>query len=213
MFVDEAGRFVSPDLIIALLGLAFFRPGAPEHRGAVVSYDVRSSRSVVEYLSALGAQPVMCKVGHSHAKRLLRERNGLYGGELAGHYYFREHYFCDSALMAALLLLGILSRERRPLSELIAGIRRYHGSGEINFHVADKDGIIAGVREAYRAGELSELDGIRIDFPSWWFNLRKSNTEPLLRLVVEAANAQELAQRTAELKERIRAIDPSTSEE
>jgi phosphomannomutase len=213
MFVDEAGRFVSPDLIIALLGLAFFPPGAPEHRGEVVSYDVRSSRSVVEYLRALGAEPVMCKVGHSHAKRLLRERNGLYGGELAGHYYFREHYFCDSGLMAALLVLGILSSERRALSELIAGIRRYHGSGEINFRVEQADRIIAGVREAYSGGELSELDGIRIDFPSWWFNLRKSNTEPLLRLVLEAATAQELAQRTVELKERIRALDPSTSEE
>jgi phosphomannomutase len=213
MFVDEAGRFVSPDLIIALLGLAFFRPGAPGHPGDVVSYDVRSSRSVVEYLRALGAEPVMCKVGHSHAKRLLRERNGLYGGELAGHYYFRENYFCDSGLMAALLVLGILSRERRPLSELIAGIRRYHGSGEINFRVEEPDRIIAGVREAYRGGKLSELDGIRIDFPSWWLNLRKSNTEPLLRLVLEAATAQELAQRTSELKERIRALDPSTSEE
>jgi phosphomannomutase len=213
MFVDEAGRFVSPDLIIALLGLAFFRTGASGRRGDVVSYDVRSSRSVVEYLRELGAEPVMCKVGHSHAKRLLRERNGLFGGELAGHYYFRDHYFCDSGLMAALLVLGILSRERRPLSELIAGIRRHHGSGEINFRVKDPERIIPEVREAYRGGDLSELDGIRIDFPSWWFNLRKSNTEPLLRLVVEAATAQELAQRKAQLKEMIRAIDPSTSEE
>ncbi len=213
MFVDEQGRFVSPDLIIGLLGLAFFRPGAPEHRGEVVSYDVRTSRGVVEYLRELGAQPVMCQVGHSFAKRLLRERNGLFGGELAGHYYFREHYFCDSGLMAALLVLGILSRERRPLSELIAGIRRYHGSGEINFRVEAPDRIIAGVREAYPEGELSELDGLRVDFPSWWFNLRKSNTEPLLRLVLEATTAQELARRTAELKQAIRAIDPSTSEE
>lgn len=213
MFVDEAGRFVPPDLIIALLGLAFFRTGGPDHRGEVVSYDVRSSRSVVEYLEALGAVPVMCKVGHSHAKRLLRERNGLYGGELAGHYYFRDHFFCDSGLMAALHVMGILSRERRPLSQLIAGIRRYHSSGEINFHVREKDRVLAEVRAAYPTGKLSELDGIRIDFPSWWFNLRKSNTEPLLRLVVEAATERELAQRTSELKERIRAIDPSTSEE
>jgi len=213
MFVDERGRFVSPDLIIGLLGLAFFRPGELEHRGEVVSYDVRTSRGVVEYLRELGAEPVMCRVGHSFAKRLLRERNGLFGGELAGHYYFRENYFCDSGLMAALLVLGILSRERRPLSELIAGIRRYHGSGEINFRVQDADRIIEEVREAYPGGELSELDGLRLDFPSWWFNLRKSNTEPLLRLVLEAATAQELAQRTAELKRIIRAIDPSTEEE
>ena len=213
MFVDEAGAFVSPDLIIALLGLAFFRHRREDHRGEVVSYDVRSSRSVVEFLAQLGAEPVMCPVGHSHAKRLLRERNGLFGGELAGHYYFREHYFCDSALMAALLVLGILSREGRPLSELIDRIRRYHSSGEINFRVGDKDRIIAHVREAYRHGSLNELDGIRLDYPSWWFNLRKSNTEQLLRLVVEASSPQELRERTAELKALFRSLDPAIAEE
>ena len=213
MFVDEAGRFVSPDLIIGLLGLAFFRHRREDHRGEVVSYDVRSSRGVVEYLAELGAEPVMCPVGHSFAKRLLRERDGIFGGELAGHYYFREHFYCDSALMAALLVLGILAREGRPLSELVAGIRRYHSSGELNFHVEDKDRIIAGTREAYRDGVLNELDGIRVDYPSWWFNLRKSNTEPLLRLVLEAASARELGRRTAELKTLFRSLDPSIAEE
>ena len=213
MFVDEAGAFVSPDLIIALLGLAFFGHRREDHRGEVVSYDVRSSRSVVEFLAQLGAEPVMCPVGHSHAKRLLRERNGLFGGELAGHYYFREHYFCDSALMAALLVLGILAREGRPLSELIGRIRRYHSSGEINFRVGDQDRIIAHVREAYRDGSRNELDGIRLDYPSWWFNLRKSNTEPLLRLVVEASSPQELRERTAELKTLFRSLDPAIAEE
>ena len=213
MFVDEAGAFVSPDLIIALLGLAFFRHRREDHRGEVVSYDVRSSRSVVEFLAQLGAEPVMCPVGHSHAKRLLRERNGLFGGELAGHYYFREHYFCDSALMAALLVLGILAREGRPLSELIGRIRRYHSSGEINFRVGDKDRIIAHVREAYRDGSRNDLDGIRLEYPSWWFNLRKSNTEPLLRLVVEASSPQELRERTAELKALFRSLDPAIAEE
>jgi phosphomannomutase len=213
MFVDEAGRFVSPDLITGLLGLAFFRHRREDHRGEVVSYDVRTSRSVVEYLAGLGAEPVMCPVGHSFAKRLLRERDGLYGGELAGHYYFREHFYCDSALMAALLVLGILSREGRPLSELIAAIRRYHFSGEMNFRVADKDRIIARVREAYRDGALNELDGIRIDYPSWWFNLRKSNTEPLLRLVMEAGSREELERRRGELKALLRSLDPSIAEE
>jgi phosphomannomutase len=179
----------------------------------VVSYDVRSSRSVAEYLRELGAEPVMCQVGHSFAKKLLRERSGLFGGELAGHYYFREHYFCDSALMAALLVLGILAREGRPLSELIAGIRRYHSSGELNFHVEDKDRIIAGTRAAYRDGILNELDGIRVDYPSWWFNVRKSNTEPLLRLVLEAGSARELERRTAELTALFRSLDPSIAEE
>jgi phosphomannomutase len=213
MFVDEAGRFVSPDLIIGLLGLAFFRHRREDHRGEVVSYDVRSSRGVVEYLAELGAEPVMCPVGHSFAKRLLRERDGLYGGELAGHYYFREHYYCDSALMAALLVLGILTREARPLSELVAGVRRYHSSGEINFRVADKDRIIARARETYGTGALNELDGIRIDYPSWWFNLRKSNTEPLLRLVAEASTPRELEERVGELKALFRSVDPFIAEE
>ena len=213
MFVDEGGRFISPDLIIGLLGLAFFRHRREDHRGEVVSYDVRSSRGVVEYLAELGAEPVMCPVGHSFAKRLLRERDGIFGGELAGHYYFREHFYCDSALMAALLVLGILAREGRPLSELVAGIRRYHSSGELNFHVENKDRIITGTREAYRDGSLNELDGIRVDYPSWWFNLRKSNTEPLLRLVLEAATARELGRRTAELKTLFRSLDPSIAEE
>jgi phosphomannomutase len=213
MFVDENGSFVSPDLIIGLLGLAFFRHRREDHRGEVVSYDVRSSRGVVEYLEELGAEPVMCPVGHSFAKRLLRERDGLFGGELAGHYYFREHFYCDSALMAALLVLCILTREGRPMSELIAGIRRYHSSGEINFRVADKDRIIARARETYRDGTLNELDGIRVDYPSWWFNLRKSNTEPLLRLVVEAASRQELQRRTSELRALFRSLDPAIAEE
>jgi phosphomannomutase len=213
MFVDQNGRFVSPDLIIGLLGLAFFRHRREDYRGEVVSYDVRTSRGVVEYLEQLGAEPVMCPVGHSFAKRLLRERDGLFGGELAGHYYFREHFYCDSALMAALLVLGILTREARPLSELIAGIRRYHSSGEINFQVADKDRVIAGVRENYRDGRLNELDGIRVDYPSWWFSLRKSNTEPLLRLVVEAGSQGELQERTGELKALFRSLDPAIAEE
>jgi phosphomannomutase len=155
----------------------------------------------------------MCPVGHSFAKRLLRERDGLYGGELAGHYYFREHFYCDSALMAALLVLCILTHEGRPLSGLITGIRRYHSSGEINFRVADKDRIIARVRERYRDGQLNELDGIRVDYPSWWFNLRKSNTEPLLRLVVEAQSAQELGERREELQSLFRSLDPAIAEE
>jgi phosphomannomutase len=218
MFVDQNGSFVSPDLIIGLLGLAFFRHRSADHRREdhrreVVSYDVRSSRGVVEYLKELGAEPVMCPVGHSFAKRLLRERDGLFGGELAGHYYFREHFYCDSALMAALLVLGVLTREGRPMSELVAGIRRYHSSGEINFRVADKDRIIARVRERYRDGRLNELDGIRVDYPSWWFNLRKSNTEPLLRLVVEAGSGQELGERLEELKALFRSLDPAIAEE
>ena len=216
MFIDEAGRFVSPDLIIALLGLYFFRQSAEDHRGEAVTYDVRTSRSVVEYVQALGGKPVICRVGHSHAKKLLRETGGIYGGELAGHYYFRDNYFCDSGMIAALLVLAILSRQQRPFSELIGEIRKYHYSGEINFKTDAKDRIIEAVLSDYRSrpgSRVTDIDGIRLDFADWWFNLRKSNTEPYLRLVVEAGSDQALSERTAELKSRFRELDPALEEE
>jgi phosphomannomutase len=145
----------------------------------------------------------MCRVGHSFAKRLLRETQGIMGGELAGHYYFRENYFCDSAFISALVLLAVLSAERRPLSEAVAGIGRYAYSGEINFEVREGARIVEAVRREFPEGTVSDLDGIRIDFPSWWFNLRTSNTEPLLRLVVEARTPAELAARVREVTSRI----------
>jgi phosphomannomutase len=216
MFVDENGRFISPDLIIALLGLHFFRQSGEDHRGEVVTYDVRTSRSVVEYVEDLGGKPLICKVGHSHAKKLLRDTRGIYGGELAGHYYFRDNYFCDSGMIAALLVMAILSRKRRPFSELIAGIIKYSYSGEINFKTDAKDRIISAVLSEYAAqpaAKLTDIDGIRLDFPDWWFNLRKSNTEPYLRLVVEAGSPQQLDERTAQLKNRFRELDPEIEEE
>jgi phosphomannomutase len=218
MFVDEQGRFVSPDLIIALLGLYFF--SSPRREQGVgsgkVSYDVRSSRSVVDFIRALGGNPIICKVGHSHAKKLLREQDAIFGGELAGHYYFRDNYFCDSAHIAALLVLSILSREKVPFSALVSRIARYHFSGEINFRVTDKDKIIAAVLAEYQArpgAELTDIDGIRLDYPDWWFNLRKSNTEPYLRLVLETETKGTLAARTAELIARIKAVDPGATRE
>jgi phosphomannomutase len=214
MFVDETGRFVSPDLIIALLGLYFFRGGA--HRGQAVTYDVRTSRSVVEYVQAMGGKPVICRVGHSYAKKLLRDTNGIYGGELAGHYYFRDNYYCDSGMIAALLVLAILSREKRSFSELIAEIARYHYSGEINFKTEAKDRVIQSILKEYgsRPGvKCTDIDGIRLDYPDWWFNLRKSNTEPYLRLVVEASSAKQLSARTGELRKRFQELDPQLEEE
>ncbi len=216
MFIDEQGRFISPDLVTGLLGLHFFRHCDRDHRGEAVSYDVRTSRSVVEYVEALGGRPVICKVGHSHAKRLLRETGGIYGGELAGHYYFRDNYFCDSGMIASLLVLAILSRENRPLSELIGEIKRYYYSGEINFRTEAKDRIIEEILAEYAGrpeARLTDIDGIRLDFPNWWFNVRKSNTEPYLRLVAEAETAGELDRLIGELKARIRKADPQAEQE
>ncbi len=204
MFVDENGNFISPDLITALIGIYFFKHH-PEKPGKdkTVLYDVRSSRSVVEYVKKLGGVPVMCKVGHSHAKKLLRETNGIYGGELAGHYYFRENYYCDSGMIAALTVLAILSREKRKISEMIKEISKYYYSGEINFKVENKTEIIEEIKKQYSKGKLITLDGIRVEFPTWWFNLRASNTEPLLRLVVEASTPTELNIKVRELTDKI----------
>jgi phosphomannomutase len=205
MFLDETGSFISPDLLIGLMGEYYFRHHPERLAGGstVVSYDVRSSRSVVEYLRSLGAEPRICRVGHSHAKKLLRETRGICGGELAGHYYFRENFFCDSGLIAALIVLSVLAREQRPLSELIGRIRRYFFSGEMNFSVPNGSQIVQRIKGDFPGGELTEIDGIRVDFPTWWFNVRTSNTEPLLRLVVEASTPGELEERKSDLVGRI----------
>jgi phosphomannomutase len=205
MVVDEMGRFVSADLLIGLLARYWFtmHPERLEGASRVVSYDIRSSRGVVEELERLGAAPRMCKVGHVFAKQLLRETGGVMGGELAGHYYFRENYCCDSAFIAAQVLLAVLTAGGRPLSAAVADIGRYAFSGEINFAVADGARIVEAVRPEFPEGRLVDLDGIRIDFPTWWFNLRTSNTEPLLRLVVEAQTSAELAVRVREVTDRI----------
>jgi phosphomannomutase len=208
MFVDETGRFVSPDLIIGIIGTYYFRlhPDRLAGGSKVVSYDVRSSRSVVEHLASLGAEPTICRVGHSHAKRLLRETAGIFGGELAGHYYFRENYFCDSGMIAALLVLEALKRDGRSFSAIVRDIRKYFFSGEMNFAVPDGARIVREMRQRYAGGRLTDIDGIRVDYPDWWFNIRTSNTEPLLRLVVEAATEEGLAERKEELLARIAAL-------
>jgi phosphomannomutase len=202
--VDENGRFVSPDLITAILCRYYFVRHPERRQGSdVVLYDVRSSRSVVEEVSRLGGKPVICRVGHSYAKELLRETNGIIGGELAGHYYFKENYYCDSGMITALLVLSILSMDRILLSELVDEIQQYYFSGEINYKVTNKQQVIQNLLCDYYKGKLTDIDGIRLDFPSWWFNVRPSNTEPYLRLVVEASTIEELREKTRELDERI----------
>jgi len=209
MFVDENGVFVSPDLLIGFLGTHYFLLHPERRAGSspVMTYDVRSSRGVVEYLLELGARPTICKVGHSFAKKLLRDTDGIAGGELAGHYYFRENYYCDSGMIAALLIMEVLSAAGRPFSRVVSEIGRYCYSGEINFEVPNGPEILSKVRADYAGGELTDLDGIRIDFPDWWFNLRVSNTEPLLRLVVEAVTREKMESRKSELVGKIRAYD------
>lgn len=204
MFIDECGKFVSPDLIIGVLGLYYREHGHTEMR---VVQDIRTSRSVGEFLAPIGATMTTWKVGRAFASEKLREIDALFGGELAGHYYFREFYYNDSGMLAALRVLDVLARSKREgitMSALIAGIRRYESSGEINFKLERKQDAMDLVREHFtttmKPTALYDFDGYRIEFDDWWFNIRQSNTEPYLRLVVEARTAEQLAKRTEEIE-------------
>lgn len=188
MFVDETGTFIRPDLLIAVLGRHYLSqaPGP-------VLVDIRTSRSVVEDLKQQGGQPHMWKVGHAFAKLKMRELNAAFGGELAGHYYFREFYNCDSGLLAALLILKVFAdchRAGHTVSQVIAEINRHANSGEVNFKIEQKQAAMETLRNVFCAerqpSALYDFDGYRIEYPDWWFNVRPSNTEPYLRLIVEA---------------------------
>ena len=205
MFVDEKGQFISPDLIIALLGNYF--TGELGKQGIVLQ-DIRSSKAVAEYLEPLGDDVHTWKVGRANAALKLRELDGLWGGELAGHYYFKDFYYSDSALLAALLVLRIVARFKEggaALSEVIASISKYSNSGEINFRVEDKAGAMDAVRDMFTSEETAtasyDFDGYRVEFPDWWFNIRPSNTEPYLRFICEALSDELLKEKVERVKE------------
>ncbi len=194
-FVDEKGEPLGSDHATALIAGRLLRD-AP---GKAVVYDVRSSRTVPEYIEQHGGIPIRERVGHSFIKATLRGRDGAFGGELAGHYYFPGAFFADSSMLAVVEILNILNEEQRPLSEIAAPLRRLSKSPEINFEIEDKQAAMDLLKDHYSAGRLDEIDGIRIDFDDWWFNVRPSNTEPLLRLVLEAENDDLLAEKQGEL--------------
>ena len=207
MFVDETGAFVQPDYLIPVVAAA-----CGVGRGDRVIHDVRTSRGAIDAIRRLGAEPVMVPVGHAFAKPALRETGAVCGGELAGHYYFREFHCCDSGALAALKVLGEVAKAKRggrTFSEMMRPIAcAYANSGEINFRVEDKDAAIAralAVMADRMPKEISrsEMDGVRVEFEEGWASIRKSNTEPYLRLVVECAGAERLAAWTALLSEAI----------
>jgi hypothetical protein len=159
-------------------------------RTAVV-YDLRSSWAVKEEILKAGGVPVRDRVGHSFMKATMRQKGAMFGGELSGHFYFAENFTADSGMIAMMAVLSLLTapeNKGKSLSQLLAGVRRYHSTGEINFHVADKAAMIAALKKRYAQGRQDELDGITVEFGEvgmkewWWFNVRPSNTEPLLRM-------------------------------
>ena len=204
MFIDEAGGFISPDLIIALPGEYFIKEKGEK---GIVLQDIRSSKSVAEYLEPLGAKIAMWKVGRAFAAPRLRELDGVWGGEVAGHYYFRDFFYSDSGLLAGIMVLNIVAKLKRQgikFSEMMARIKHYENSGEINFRVEDKRAAMDAVKKHFMDAEKSlafyDFDGYRVEFKNWWFNVRPSNTEPYLRFLCEANTLPLLEQKISEAR-------------
>ncbi len=193
--VDEKGQPVGSDLTTALIAGELLQ----RDPGKAVVYDLRSSRAVAEYIEEKGGRPIRERVGHTFIKATLRKEDGIFGGELAGHYYFRDTYTADNSLLAVFETFNLLWKTGKPLSELVSPLQRYAKSEETNFQVEDKQGKIAELADRYADGEIDDLDGITVQYPSWWFNVRPSNTEPYLRLVAEAETQELLDQKMTEL--------------
>jgi phosphomannomutase len=182
-FIDDRGEFVDGDFLTALLAQQVLR----KQPGAAIVYDVRASRAVPDTVRELGGTPHVNRVGHAFFKLGMREHSAAFGGEVSGHYYFHDFWCADSGTIPALLILELLSVEGRRLSELIGAFReRYFISGEINSEVADQEAKMRELAERYADGEVSWLDGVSVEYPEWHFNVRPSNTEPLLRLNLES---------------------------
>jgi phosphomannomutase len=166
--------------------------------GATVVHNLICSWTVPEVIREHGGTPVRTRVGHSFIKQVMADTGAVFGGEHSGHYYFRDNYRADSGLIAAVVVLAELSSAGVPLSELLAPLRRYHASGEINSEVVDQAAAIEDLSRAFADGRQDRLDGLTVEFDDWWFNARPSNTEPLLRMNVEAVSEELLKERTAE---------------
>ncbi len=206
IFVDERGEAVPSDLVTALLARRQLR----EHPGGLVLYDLRSSRVTAEEVVAAGGRAEMCRVGHSFVKQRMRETGAIFAGELSGHMYFRfsPTLVADDGIAAFVALLDAIGAEGKRLSELVAPLRRYSATGEINRRVRDIPTLLAAIeREHAAAAEISHLDGLLVRYPDWWFNLRPSNTEPVLRLNLEADTRERMTDQRDRILARIAELD------
>ena len=203
IFVDEKGAPVSGDIITALMSKILLGEGKDVANKRFL-YDIRSSNVVRETIETAGGIPVEYRIGHALIKKKMREESILFGGELSGHYYWGNNIFFETPFVVLLKILKELQNTRVPFSELLTSFRKYYHSGEINFQVEDKEAKIKQLQELYeREGKVSLLDGLRVDFPNWWFLVRPSNTESVLRLVIEADSFDALEERKRELTKLI----------
>ncbi len=199
VFVDEQARVIRCDIITALLARHFLK----DHPHATVVYDLRSSRVVKEEIENAGGIARRERVGHAFMKKALADSHGVLGGELSGHFYFRDNFNCDSGAIAFACVASVFSQYDVPVSQVLKPLLRWHGSGEVNFQVADKDGAMARLAERYQDAAIDYLDGVTVEYDTWWFNVRKSNTEPLLRLNLEANTAEAMKKKLEEVSRQL----------
>ncbi len=194
-FIDDEGNIIPMDLFTALIAQDILSNGP-----ATILYDLRSSKAVPECIRALGGTPIQSRVGHAFIKAQMRETGAVFAGELSGHYYFKQNFTAESQGLAVVMLANLLAKSGKKIHDLVAPLRKYFSSGEINSKVnGDPRAIMAEIKERYKDGHVFELDGVSVEFPDWWCNVRASNTEPLLRLIVEADTPESMAARRDEL--------------
>jgi phosphomannomutase len=198
--VDEKGVTLGGDIVCALVAKNLLK----KEKGATILYNVPCSRIVREVIQQNGGMPVRTPVGHALIKPLMKKYNAIFGGEHSGHFYFRENYFADSGMIALSVCLELLSEGDKPLSQLVSSIDHYFRSGEINSRVEDVPRKLEEIQSHYKDAKIDHLDGITVEFPDWWFNVRPSNTEPLLRLNLEANTKDLLEQKKSEVLNLIR---------
>ena len=203
-FIDEDGEFISGDFVTALLAEAFLL----KEPGATIVYDLRASYAVKDVAAKYGGTAVMNRVGHAFFKGRMRELNAVFGGEVTGHYYFRDNFYCDNGFIPALLILELMSKKQQSLKQLLEPLRaKYFISGEINTKMPSMDAMaarIAAIEARYTDAKVSKLDGISIEYPDWHFNVRASNTEPLLRLNLEGTTPEQMERKRDEVLSIIR---------
>ncbi len=200
-FTDEQGQRISGDVLLALLAKQFLKL----YPGSAIVYNLICSHMVPEEIIKAGGRPIRSAVGHAYMKPAMRENNAPFGGEISGHFFFRDHYFADSGLDAMVAGLDFLSGQDKPLSQLVKDIDIYAHDAEVNSKVDDVKATLARIKAVYGDHLRDEIDGLTVEYPSWWFNLRPSNTEPLLRLTVEAKTKEEMVTRREEILKLIRA--------
>ncbi len=200
--IDEKGNAVNGDTLTGLIGCYILQ----KHEHALIMYDVRHSLAVREEIMNQLGRGMMTRVGHAFIKELMREEDALFAGELSGHYYFKNNNYCDSGEIAAMLVLRILSEAKKPLSHLLKPFQKYHNSGELSFTVGNPYAAMKKAENAYqsKADQSYHIDGISMEFADWWFNLRPSHTEPVIRLVIEAKTKALLDRKKKELEQLLK---------